>query len=64
MVRAVVDHARSVPGVAWVHLGVTSAAPEARKLYELAGFRGWGTEPEALRYDGQAVEELHMALRL
>jgi len=56
-------HARSL-GVEWVHLGVTTAAPTAWRLYERAGFEVWGIEPEALRYEGQAVDEAHMALRL
>ena len=54
--------ARTLPGVTWVHLGVTSTG--ARRLYERAGFRAWGAEPDALRHDGEAVVEHHMALRL
>lgn len=64
LLRAVLRHAESMPGVSWVHLSVSTAAPEAQRLYESAGFRTWGTEPEALRHDGQAVSELHMALHL
>lgn len=62
--QAALRHARTLPGISWVHLSVSSAAPEARRLYERAGFELWGTEPEALRHDGQAVVEHHMALRL
>ena len=57
-------HAAALPGVSWVHLGVSAAAPEALSLYEAAGFEAWGTEPEALRHEGHAVSEHHMALRL
>jgi RimJ/RimL family protein N-acetyltransferase len=64
LLRAALRHARALPGVAWVHLSVTSAAPAARSLYEQAGFREWGTEPDALRHAGSAVAEHHMALRL
>ncbi len=64
LLQAALGHARSLPGVSWVHLGVTSAAPTARRLYERAGFEVWGIEPEALRHEGQAVVEHHMALRL
>jgi RimJ/RimL family protein N-acetyltransferase len=64
LLRAVLQHAEAMPGVSWVHLSVSSAAPEAQKLYESAGFRPWGTEPDALRHDGRAVSELHMALHL
>lgn len=64
LLDAAVRHARALPGVSSVHLGVTSAASEARRLYERAGFQVWGTEPDALRHEGQAVDEHHMALRL
>jgi RimJ/RimL family protein N-acetyltransferase len=64
LLRAVLRHAEAMPGVSWVHLSVSSAAPEAQRLYESAGFRPWGTEADALRHDGRAVSELHMALHL
>jgi RimJ/RimL family protein N-acetyltransferase len=64
LLQAALRHARSLPGVSWVHLGVTSAAPAARRLYERAGFAVWGIEPDALRHEGQTVDELHMTLRL
>jgi RimJ/RimL family protein N-acetyltransferase len=64
LLNAAIDHARSLPGVAWIHLDVTSAAPEARRLYERVGFRVWGTENDALRHEGQSVDEYRMALRL
>src|SRR5438132_7478776 len=44
LLQAAVCHARALPGVSWVHLSVTSAAPGARRLYEEIGFRVWGTE--------------------
>jgi RimJ/RimL family protein N-acetyltransferase len=64
LVRAAIDHARTLPGVSWVHLEVTSAAPAARRLYERAGFEAWGTEPDALRHGGETASEHHMALDL
>ena len=64
LVDATVAHARTLPGVSWVHLSVSSAAEGARRLYEVVGFRVWGTEPDALRDDGRSVVEHHMALRL
>ena len=64
LLRAVLAHARTMPGISWVHLSVSSAAPEARRLYESAGFRPWGDEPEALRHEGEIASELHMALRV
>jgi RimJ/RimL family protein N-acetyltransferase len=64
LLEAALHHARALHGVSQVHLGVTSAAPAARRLYERAGFVVWGTEPEALRHAGQSVIEHHMTLRL
>lgn len=64
LLAAVLDVARAMPGVGWVHLGVTSAAPSARRLYERAGFRVWGVEPQAQRHDGHESDEFHMALSL
>jgi ribosomal protein S18 acetylase RimI-like enzyme len=64
LIDACIAHARSVSGVTIVQLGVTSAAAEARRLYEAAGFRVWGTQPDALRHEGHAVDEHHMALDL
>ena len=64
LLNVTLQYARDLTDVTWVQLSVSSAAPAARKLYERSGFRLWGTEPEALRHDGQAVVEYHMALRL
>ncbi|MFN8642303.1 MAG: GNAT family N-acetyltransferase [Candidatus Binatia bacterium] len=64
LVAALLAHARSLPGVEWVHLGVSDAAPAARRLYERAGFRTWGSEADALRHHGESTVEHRMALRL
>jgi len=64
LLEACIRHARVVDGVTAIHLGVTSAAAAARRLYERAGFRVWGTQPDALRWEGHAVDEHHMALDL
>ena len=64
LLEACLAHARSVPDVHVVHLGVTDAAPGARRLYEQAGFRLWGSEPDALRHEGRSVTEHHYVLPL
>ncbi len=64
LLRAALAHARSVLGVEWVQLGVSAAAPDARRLYERFGFRVWGTEPDALRHGGRSVDVHHLVLRL
>jgi len=64
LLDAAIEHARSVSGVDWLFLGVSSAAPAAQRLYERAGFEVWGTEPDALRDGNSSVVEHRMALRL
>ena len=64
LLRAAIDHARSIEDVDALHLGVSSAADAARRLYERAGFRVWGVEEDALRAGGQSVREYHMVLAL
>ena len=64
LLDAVLAHAATLPGVDAVRLTVSDAAPAARRLYERAGFHVWGTEPEALRYEGRSVVEHHMARRV
>ena len=64
LVEASIRHARSLAGVSQLHLSVTDAAPEARRLYEALGFAAWGTEPASLRYGDRTVAEHHMLLVL
>jgi ribosomal protein S18 acetylase RimI-like enzyme/predicted ester cyclase len=64
LLDAALRHAGRLSGVSWIHLCVTSAAGGAQRLYERAGFRVWGTEPDALRHDGETVVDYHMALHL
>ena len=64
LLEACIAHARTVAGVAWVQLSVTSAAVDAKRLYERCGFEVWGIEPDALRWEGHAAEEHHLALAL
>lgn len=64
LLDAAIGHARSVPGVTTVRLSVSATAPDAQRLYERAGFRVWGVEPDALRFEGRSAEELHMELPL
>ena len=64
LMESAIRHARSLPGVDWLQLSVSSEAPAARRVYERAGFEEWGREPDALRHGGQSADEHHMALRL
>jgi ribosomal protein S18 acetylase RimI-like enzyme len=64
LLDAALNHARTLNGVWSVQLSVSEAATEARALYERAGFRVWGIEPEALRCAGRTLREHHMILPL
>lgn len=64
LLAAALAHARALPGVEWVQLGVSDAAPAARRLYERAGFRVWGSEADALRHGGRSTVEHRLALHL
>lgn len=64
LLDAAIAHARALGDVAWIDLSVTSAANAARRLYEEAGFVAWGTQLDALHYEGHVADEHHMALRI
>lgn len=64
LLEAAVAHARTIEGVVQVHLVVAETIDAARRIYETAGFRVWGTEPDALRHDGKELSHLHMILVL
>lgn len=61
---AVIEHARSWPGVTAVQLAASETATAAQRLYESKGFRRWGIEPAALAWDGRLYDEHHYALQL
>lgn len=63
LIGAVIEHARA-QSVDWLDLDVTSAAPEAQRLYRRMGFQEWGTRTDVLRHEGHVVDEHHMALRI
>jgi ribosomal protein S18 acetylase RimI-like enzyme len=64
LLHAAIDYARTLPGAAVVHLGVSESAGSARRAYEKAGFRVWGIEPDAIRFQGRSASEHHMILEL
>ena len=64
LLEAAIRHARSMPGIACLDLSVNSTAPAAKRVYERVGFRMWGVEPDALRYNDQVTQEHHMSLQL
>ncbi len=62
LLDAAIRHASALSGIEWIHIGVSSTAPAAHRLYERAGFKVWGTEADALRYEGEVATEYHMAM--
>jgi ribosomal protein S18 acetylase RimI-like enzyme len=64
LLRAALEHARSLQGVTAVQLSVGERSDAARRLYEKLGFRVWGLEPAALRVGGRHLNDLHMMLIL
>lgn len=64
LLAAVIEHARTLGGVEWVQLSVSESTPDARRVYERAGFEIWGVEPDALRHEGRSAGECHLTLRL
>ena len=63
LMQAAVRHAQSIAGVTCIDLSVSSTSG-VQRVYERAGFRAWGTEPQALRHNGESVSEHHMSLQL
>jgi GNAT superfamily N-acetyltransferase len=64
LLQAAIEYARGLPGVASLHLCVSAAVPGARGLYEKAGFRSWGIEPDAIRIGESSYSDHHMILTL
>ena len=64
LLEAAIAHARTLTGVTQLNLGVSASTPGARALYESVGFVVWGTEPRAMRVDGEYHDEVFMALNL
>lgn len=56
--------ARGVDTLAWIELGVFTANPRARRLYERAGFTVIGGVPDRFRVDGAVIDDVRMALRV
>ncbi|OWL95399.1 GNAT family N-acetyltransferase [Deinococcus indicus] len=64
LVQAGVELARSWAGVTSLHLAVMDSQAAALRLYERAGFRVWGTQPDAVRRDGRVYAEHWLSLDL
>ena len=63
LMEALVAHARA-EGIASLVLTVTAGNAHAQRLYERAGFRSFGVEPDAIRIGGRSFAKNHMHLAL
>lgn len=64
LLSAALAHARAIPGVRQVHLGVTARATAARALYLAMGFTSIGRIPGGMRMDDGFVDEELMVCRV
>lgn len=64
LLTALLAWAAGVPGLLQLHLSVSVPQTAARRLYAAHGFTVYGTEPRALRVNGQDVDEELMVKRL
>ena len=64
LLEAVITHARTIEGIVSVRLSVSESAFAARRLYEGAGFKCWGVEPDAIRLQGRSECDYHLALSI
>jgi ribosomal protein S18 acetylase RimI-like enzyme len=62
LVEAVIEHART--RAEQIHLSVTASNIPARRLYQSLGFEPYGTEPRALKIDGQYFDDILMVKQL
>ena len=63
LLQALLDHARA-QGLQSLVLTVTEDNGHAQRLYQGAGFRSFGLEPDAIRFGGHSYAKNHMQLRL
>jgi len=63
LLEALLAHARG-QGIHSLVLTVTEGNAAALQLYEAAGFRSFGVEPDAIRVDGRSYAKNHMHITL
>lgn len=63
LLRALIAHAESLPGIEQLNLTVVDGNLGAIHLYQSEGFVSFGREERALIVDGEALTELTMVRR-
>lgn len=64
LLAAGLAEARTLPGLETVRLTVTAGNARAENLYTGAGFRAFGVEQRAIRWEGRYYDKIHMTLDL
>ncbi len=64
LLEQLITQAKSIDGLEILLLAVSEQNAPARALYQSLGFIEWGTEPDALRYEGERLAEVYMRLEL
>ncbi len=64
LLEEAIRRASSIAGLRYVLLSVSSTQIAARRMYEGAGFRVFGTEPGALHAKGLFIDEDHMVRKI
>lgn len=64
LMQELIARAKAAPGLEQLMLTVTSSNVAAKRLYESLGFVRYGTEPRAMKLDGEYLDEDLMAMLL
>jgi ribosomal protein S18 acetylase RimI-like enzyme len=64
LLTALLERARTVPGLRQITLSVAVTQANAKGLYTALGFKVFGREPDSIRAAGETIDEEHMVLRL
>ncbi|NRB46644.1 MAG: GNAT family N-acetyltransferase [Saprospiraceae bacterium] len=60
LMESTLERAKGIEGLVKVVLSVTYSAEAAKRLYESFGFKTYGLERDAMRWNGKALDELFM----
>lgn len=64
MMRAVIDRAAELDGLEQIMISVAATQTAAIGVYKALGFVSFGTEPNALKVNGQQIDKIYMMLPL
>ncbi len=64
MMQAAIEQARRWEGVELIQLGAATNTPAPIRLYESLGFRIWGVERKAVKWNGEYADDAQMLLEL